>query len=91
MSERIFFMHPPRDDFMATMTGAERSAFEAHAAWLRGLLADGVLIAAGPCLGMVNAGIAIFEVPDEEWATASCTGGFSPTTARPDGAFPALS
>jgi hypothetical protein len=36
MSEWVFFMHPPRDDFTATMTEAERSAFEAHAAWLRG-------------------------------------------------------
>ncbi len=68
MSEWVFFMHPPRDDFMATMTGAERSAFEAHAAWLRTLLADGVLIAAGPCLGKVNTGIAIFEAPGEEAA-----------------------
>ena len=32
------------------------------------LLADGVLIAAGPCLGRVNTGIAIFEAPDEETA-----------------------
>jgi uncharacterized protein YciI len=68
VSEWVFFMHPPRDDFMATMAGAERSAFEAHAAWLRGLLADGVLIAAGPCLGKVNTGIVIFEAPDEETA-----------------------
>jgi len=30
MSEWVFFMHPPRDDFMATMTDAERSAFDAH-------------------------------------------------------------
>jgi uncharacterized protein YciI len=68
VSEWVFFMHPPRDDFMATMTAAERSALEAHAAWLRGLLAEGVLIAAGPCLGTVNTGIAIFEAPDEEAA-----------------------
>ena len=40
-------MHPPRDDFIATMSGAERAAFDAHAAWLRRLLADGLLIAAG--------------------------------------------
>jgi uncharacterized protein YciI len=33
------------------MTDAERSAFDAHAAWLRTLLADGVLIAAGPVPG----------------------------------------
>ena len=68
MSEWVFFMHPPRDDFIATMTEAERSAFGAHAAWLRTLLADGVLIAAGPCLGQVNTGIAIFEAPDEDTA-----------------------
>jgi uncharacterized protein YciI len=68
VSEWVFFMHPPRDDFMATMTGAERSAFVAHGAWLRQLLADGVLIAAGPCLGQVNTGIAIFEASDEQAA-----------------------
>jgi uncharacterized protein YciI len=68
VSEWVFFMHPPRDDFMATMTDAERSAFGAHASWLRGLLAEGVLIAAGPCLGRVNTGIAVFEAPDEETA-----------------------
>jgi uncharacterized protein YciI len=61
VSEWVFFMHPPRDDFIATMSDAERAAFEAHAAWLRKLLADGVLIAAGPCLGRINTGIAIFE------------------------------
>ena len=68
MSEWVFFMHPPRNDFMATMTGAERSAFDAHAAWLRRLLADGVLIVAGPCLGQVNTGIAIFEAAGAEAA-----------------------
>jgi len=68
VSEWVFFMHPPRDDFIATMTDAERSAFDAHAAWLRGLLSEGTLIAAGPCLGQVNTGIAIFEAPDEDAA-----------------------
>ena len=68
MSEWVFFMHPPGDEFIATMTGAERSAFDGHAAWLRTLLADGVLIVAGPCLRQVNTGIAIFEAPDEQTA-----------------------
>lgn len=68
VSEWVFFMHPPRADFMATMTEAERSAFDAHAVWLRQLLADGALIAAGPCLGGVNTGIAIFEAVSEEVA-----------------------
>jgi uncharacterized protein YciI len=61
-------MHPPRDDFIAIMTDAERSAFDEHAASLCRLLADGVLIVAGPCLGQVNTGIAIFEAADEETA-----------------------
>ena len=62
------FLHPPRDDFIATMTAAERSAVDAHPAWLRTLLADGVLIVAGPCLGQVNTGLAIFEAPDQDTA-----------------------
>lgn len=68
MGEWVFFLHPPRDDFMATMSGAERAAFDAHAAWLRGLLAEGLLIMAGPCLGQVNTGIMVFEAPDEQEA-----------------------
>ncbi|HWG60862.1 MAG TPA: YciI family protein [Streptosporangiaceae bacterium] len=68
MAEWVFFMHPPRDDFIATMTDRERSAFDAHAAWLRQLLADDLLIASGPCLGKVNTGIVIFEAPNEEAA-----------------------
>ena len=68
VSEWVFFLHPPRDDFIATMSGAERAAFDAHAAWLRKLLADGLLIAAGPCLGQVNTGIAIFEAASESEA-----------------------
>jgi hypothetical protein len=57
VSEWVLFMHPPREHFIATMTDGERAAFDAHAAWLRQLLADGALIAAGPCLGpSVNVG-----------------------------------
>ncbi|HEY6279469.1 MAG TPA: YciI family protein [Streptosporangiaceae bacterium] len=68
MGEWVFFMHPPRDDFIATMSDAERAAFGTHAAWLGQLMADGVLIAAGPCLGRTNTGIAIFEAPSQEEA-----------------------
>jgi hypothetical protein len=68
VGEWVFFMHPPRGNFIATMSDAERAAFDAHAAWLRKLLADGVLVAAGPCLGPVNTGIAIFEAPRQEAA-----------------------
>jgi uncharacterized protein YciI len=68
VSEWIFFMHPDRDDFIATMNDAERAAFEAHASWLRQLMADGVLIVAGPCLGRVNTGVAVFDAADEDAA-----------------------
>jgi len=61
-------MHPPRDDFMATMTDGERSAFEAHAAWRRNLLTEGVLIVSGPCLGKINTGVMIFDAPNEDAA-----------------------
>jgi len=61
-------MHPPRDDFVATMTDGERAAFEAHATWLRSLLTEGVLIVSGPCLGKINTGVMIFEAPSEDAA-----------------------
>ena len=47
------------------MSGAEWAAFDAHAAWLRKLLAGGLLIAAGPCLGRVSTGIAISGAASE--------------------------
>lgn len=74
MSEWILFMHPPREHFIATMTDAERAAFDAHAAWLRQLLADGALIAAGPCLGPTNTGVAIFEAASEDEARRIAAG-----------------
>ena len=89
MAEWIYFLHPPRDDFAATMTDEERAAFAAHAEWLGRLLADGVLILAGPTLGPVNTGIGIFEAPDEEAAQAIIAedpvnrGGFARTELRP--------
>lgn len=70
MAEWMLLMHPDRNDFMATMTDRERDAFAAHAEWLGRLFADGCLILAGPCLGTVNTGIAVFEAPDEESARA---------------------
>jgi uncharacterized protein YciI len=68
VTEWIYFLHPPRDDFAATMTEEEQAAFAEHARWLAGLLADGVLIVAGPTGGRINTGIGIFEATDEETA-----------------------
>ena len=62
MSEWIYFLHPPRENFAATMTEEERNAWGQH------LLAEDRLVLAGPTGGTVNTGIAIFEALDEEAA-----------------------
>jgi len=68
MSEWIYFIHPPREDFAATMTAEEQAVFSEHFARLQRLQAEGVLILAGPTLGRVNTGVAVVEAPDEEAA-----------------------
>ena len=89
MAEWIYFLHPPRDNFAATMTAEEKAAFADHAEWLATLLDDGVLILAGPTVGPVNTGIGIFEAPDEAAARAIVAedpvnrGGFARTELRP--------
>ncbi|GAB3853934.1 YciI family protein [Dactylosporangium cerinum] len=65
MSEWIYFIHPPRPNFAASMTDEEQAAWGRHFERLQQLLADGVLVLAGPTLGQVNTGVAIFEAPDE--------------------------
>jgi len=68
MSEWIYFIHPPRDDFAATMTEAEEAVWAIHFERFQRLLAEGAIILVGPTLGTVNTGIAIFEAPDEATA-----------------------
>ncbi len=70
MAEWIYFLHPPRDDFAATMTEEEQAVWGVHFARLQRLLAEGVMILVGPTLGRTNTGIAIFEAPDEQAARA---------------------
>jgi uncharacterized protein YciI len=70
MSEWIYFIHPPRENFAATMTAGERAVWDQHVELLTRRLADGSLIVAGPTLGTVNTGICIFEAPDEDAARA---------------------
>jgi uncharacterized protein YciI len=65
MSEWVYFIHPPRTNFAATMTDGEKAAWARHFERLQRLLADGVLVMAGPTLGEVNTGIAVIEAPDE--------------------------
>jgi uncharacterized protein YciI len=69
MAEWIYFLHPPRQDFAASMTEDERLVFGAHFEHLQRLLADGCLILAGPTLGEKNTGICVFEAADEVAAT----------------------
>lgn len=65
MAEWIYFLHPPRDDFAATMTDEEQEVWGRHFVRLQQLLADGVLVLAGPTFGPVNTGICVFEADDE--------------------------
>src|SRR4051812_49918752 len=50
------------------MTDEERAVWGVHFERLQRLLDEGTLILAGPTLGDVNTGIAVFEAPDEESA-----------------------
>ena len=70
MAEWIYFLHPPRDDFAASMSDDERSVFAEHRAYLEEPLAQGSLLIAGPTGGTVNTGVTVFEAPDEASARA---------------------
>jgi uncharacterized protein YciI len=65
MGQWIYFIHPPRDDFAATMTAEEEAVWAVHFERFQEALADGMLILVGPTLGHTNTGIAIFEASDE--------------------------
>ena len=68
MAEWIYFIHPPRDNFAATMTDEERAVWSIHFERFERLLAEGMIILVGPTLGSINTGICIFEAPDEATA-----------------------
>jgi uncharacterized protein YciI len=68
VAEWIYFIHPPRDDFAATMTDQERAVWSDHFERFERMLAAGTLILVGPTLGSKNTGIAIFDAPDETTA-----------------------
>jgi uncharacterized protein YciI len=89
MADWIYFLHPPRENFAATMTDPEREAWGRHFERLQSLLADGVLVLAGPTLGTVNTGVTVFEAEDEDAARAimnadpAIAGGFATGELRP--------
>jgi uncharacterized protein YciI len=68
MAEWIYFIHPPRENFAATMTDEENAVWAVHFERFQRLLAEGTIILVGPTLGPTNTGIAILEAPDEEAA-----------------------
>ena len=89
MAEWIYFIHPLRDNFAATMTDEEKEVWSVHFARFQRMLAAGDLILVGPTLGSMNTGIAIFEAPDEAAAWAimdedpTIAGGFDRGELRP--------
>jgi uncharacterized protein YciI len=89
MTEWIYFIHPPRDDFAATMTADEEAVWAEHLERLQRMLAEGQLILAGPTLGNVNTGLVIFDAADEDAAQRVMaedpviSGGFARGELRP--------
>jgi uncharacterized protein YciI len=87
----IYFLHPPRENFAATMTNDEVAAWNRHFEWLASLLAEDRLVLAGPTGGPINTGIAIFEAADEESARRTVSndpaaqGGYARGELRPFG------
>src|SRR5205814_3569583 len=70
VAEWIYFIHPPREDFAATMTEAEQEVWARHWERIQRLYEDGSIILVGPTLGRTNTGICVFEAPDEAAARA---------------------
>jgi uncharacterized protein YciI len=68
MAEWIYFIHPPRENFAATMTDEEKAVWGVHFERFQRLLAEGTIVLVGPTLGPTNTGLAILEAPDEEAA-----------------------
>jgi uncharacterized protein YciI len=89
LPEWIYFIHPPRDDFAATMTEEEEAAWAVHFERFKRMLAEGSIVLVGPTLGRTNTGIAIFEAPDEAAARTimeedpAIMGGFATGELRP--------
>ena len=89
MAEWIYFIHPPREDFAATMTDEESAVWGVHFERFQRMLEEGSIVLVGPTLGTKNTGIAIFEAPDEDAARRIMeedpviAGGFASGELRP--------
>ncbi len=89
MCEWIYFLHPPRDNFAATMTEEGGAVWQRHFEWVDELFQEGTLVMVGATGGTINTGIGIFEAPDEETARAivskdpAAGGGYARGELRP--------
>ena len=72
MAHWLYLLHPPREDFIATITPEEAAIMGGeHSAYLERLFDAGTLVLAGPTWGQpLNDGIAIFEAETEAEARA---------------------
>ena len=72
MAEWIYFVHPPREDFVATITEEEAAIMGgAHSAHLARLHEEGSLLLGGPTFGPgMNDGIAVIRADTEDDARA---------------------
>lgn len=69
MGEWIYFIHPPRENFAATMTDAEEEVWGRHWPRLKRLFHEGVVICAGPTFGAISTGLCIIEADKEAAAS----------------------
>jgi uncharacterized protein YciI len=89
MSEWVYFLHPPREDFVATMTDEEGAVWQRHFEWLDSLFRQGSLVVVGATGGKTNTGIGIIEASDEQAARAivaedpAASGGYARGELRP--------
>lgn len=70
MATWLYLIHPPRENFIETITPDEGAIMGgAHSEYLAGLLEQGVLILAGPTWGQtLDDGIAVIEAADRPTA-----------------------
>lgn len=65
MGQWIYIIHPPRENFAATMTDEEAVVWSEHWQRAKRLYLEGHIVLMGPSLGSNNLGICIFEADDE--------------------------
>lgn len=72
MDAWLYFIHPPRENFIETISAEEAAVMSGpHSDYLAQLFADGILVMAGPTWGQpMNDGIAVILAPDRQAAEA---------------------